>query len=63
MSVNPSDIEARKGRRTVNRPFLTLVQKADPKFNEDRRKQPEYEWSNGRKFTANPTQRGAYADS
>jgi hypothetical protein len=63
MSVNPSDIEARKGKRTVNRPFLQLVQKADPKFNEDRRKQPEYEWSNGRKFTGNPSQRGAYADS
>lgn len=63
MSVNPSDIEARKGKRTLTRPYLTVLQQADPKFNDDKRKQPEYEFGNGRKFTGNPPQRGAYADA
>ena len=58
----PSDIEARKGKRSIERPYLTVIAEKDPKFHEDKRKQPEYEFSNGRKFTANPTRRGVYQD-
>lgn len=38
------------------------VVKADPQFNADKRKQIEYEFSNGRRFLADPDTRGAYAD-
>jgi hypothetical protein len=43
----------------VERPYYALVRKADPQFEKDRRKQPEYEFK-GRTFTADPATRGAY---
>lgn len=48
--------------RNLNLPFKVLVQRADPDFERARRKVTEYEFSNGRKFEANPDNRGAYAD-
>lgn len=48
--------------RSIDRPFKVLVQRADPDFERARRKVVEYEFSNGRKFEANPDNRGAYAD-
>lgn len=46
--------------RTVS--FAQLVVQADPDYNVEKRKQVEYEFSNGRKFVANPAERGAYAE-
>lgn len=48
--------------RTLETPYRQLVVRADPTFEADKRKQPEYEFSNGRTFTGNPATRGAYAD-
>jgi len=48
--------------RTVSIPFKTLVQRADPDFERERRNVTEYVFSNGREFKANPDNRGAYAD-
>lgn len=48
--------------RVINIPFKALVQRADPDFERARRKVVEYEFSNGRKFEANPDNRGAYAE-
>lgn len=45
--------------RTIS--FLQLVIQADPDYNVEKRTVTEYEYSNGRKFTANPETRGAYA--
>jgi hypothetical protein len=44
-------------------PLLALIKKADPTFFRDRAKVVEYEMSNGRAFTADPTTRGAFADT
>ena len=43
-------------------PFLTLVRKADPEFEKNRRTEPEYEFSNGREFKARQADRGVYQD-
>ena len=48
--------------RTLEIPYRALVVRRDPTFEADKRKETEYEFSNGREFKANPTQRGAYAD-
>lgn len=37
------------------------VRRADPDFDRDRKKETEYKFSNGRRFTADPSTRGAYA--
>ena len=61
----PSDIAARKGSRTVSRPYGQLVNKADPDWQKDKTKQPEYDFrkgSQGRLFTGNPRERGAYGE-
>lgn len=49
------------GTKSVNRTFKSLVLQADPDFEREKRNETEYEFSNGRKFTANPATRGAYA--
>lgn len=41
--------------------FLREVVKADPDYYRDKLRQPEYEFSNGRKFVGNPAKRGPYA--
>ena len=46
---------------SLETPWLSLVLRADPTFLQDRRNELEYEFSNGRKFRANPNERGAYA--
>jgi hypothetical protein len=45
---------------TVDIPWLAFVTRADPEFAAARRRELEYEMSNGRTFTADPTARGAY---
>lgn len=50
------------GTRSVERTWKEIVVEADPDFEAEKRKETEYEFSNGRKFTANPAKRGAYAD-
>ncbi len=58
------DLDPRKGKRTIERPFLWLVRQADPSYDKDKRTEREYEFGNGRRvFTANPSKRGAYKDS
>ncbi len=54
------DLNPRSGKRSVQVVFETLVRKADKDFDKDRRNEPEYEFSNKRKFTANRAKRGAY---
>ena len=41
-------------------PWLALVTRADPDFPRAKRRDVEYEMSSGRKFMADPTDRGAY---
>ena len=40
-----------------------IVIEADPDWTRDRRVVPEYEFSNGRKFKADYTKRGAYEET
>ena len=42
--------------------WRALVAKSEPDFEARKRKQPEYEFSNGKVFYGNPEKRGAYAD-
>jgi hypothetical protein len=42
-------------------PLLALIKRRDPTFFKDRARVTEYEMSNGRAFTADPTTRGAYS--
>lgn len=48
--------------RNISVPYKSLIVRADPDFEKERRKVREYEFSNGRVFEANPDNRGAYAD-
>lgn len=48
--------------RSISIPFKTLVLRADPDYERAKRKELEYEFSNGRKFYANPAVRGPYAE-
>jgi hypothetical protein len=43
--------------------LLREIVKADPNWNADKRREVEYEFSNGRRFVADPARRGPYADS
>ncbi len=43
-------------------PFTWVVRKADPEFEKLRRLETEYEFSNGRVFTARQADRGVYQD-
>lgn len=52
---------ASTGTKSVNRTWKTLVLKADPDFEAQKRNEIEYEFSNKREFRANPATRGAYA--
>jgi hypothetical protein len=46
--------------RSLTRPFLVKVLEADPNFQQEKKRQPEYEFS-GKTFYADPSKRGAYA--
>jgi hypothetical protein len=55
------DLNPRAGKRTVEFPYETVLKKADPDFYKDRKREVEYEFAGGRRrFTADPTKRGAY---
>jgi hypothetical protein len=47
--------------RVLNIPWQVLVNRADPQFEQKKRNEVEYEFSNGRQFRGNPATRGAYA--
>lgn len=51
------------GTKSVDRTWKSKVIAADPDFEAEKRKDVEYEFSNDRKFTGNPAQRGPYGDS
>lgn len=42
--------------------FKSLVVRADPDFEAEKRRETEYKFSNGREFRANPATRGAYEE-
>ena len=46
--------------KTVERTWKSLVLKADPDFEAERRREPEYEFSNGRVFKADRAKRHPY---
>lgn len=48
---------------TLEIPFLTLVQKADPDFERLKHREVEYVMAGGRVFRADPAIRGAYNDN
>lgn len=48
--------------RNLTRTLTTIVRSVDPAWTPGKTKQPEYEFSNGRKFFRNESDRGAYAD-
>lgn len=45
--------------RSLDLPYKVQILRADPDFEREKRKQPEYEFR-GRSFTADPSHRGAY---
>lgn len=47
--------------KTVEIPYKTLVLRADPDFEQAKRKEPFYEFGK-RRFTANTANQGAYSD-
>lgn len=57
-----ADTRYRPNTRVVMRdvPFKSLVLKSDPEFEEKKRKETFYEFSDGRIFTGNPENHGAY---
>lgn len=46
---------------SVSRPWLVMVAQADPNFQRDKHHEIEYEFT-GRRFFADRSKRGAYAD-
>lgn len=47
---------------TLAIPYRALVLRADPEFEQRRRKEPFYEFSNGRRFDENTARQGPYSD-
>jgi hypothetical protein len=47
--------------RNLNVPWKVLVLRADPDFEASKRKEPFYEFSNGRRFNENTATHGAYS--
>ena len=47
--------------KSVDRTFKSVVLKADPDFEAEKRNELEYEFSNKRQFRGNPAMRGPYA--
>lgn len=50
------------GTKSVERTWKSIVVEIDPDFEAEKKKELEYEFSNGKKFSGNPLKRGAYAD-
>jgi hypothetical protein len=48
--------------KTLEIPWKVLVLRADPAFEQAKRKEPSYEFT-GRRFTANTANQGAYSDA
>lgn len=48
--------------RSLTIPFKTLIQRADPDYDREKRDVVEYQFSNGRVFKHNPSTRGPYAE-
>lgn len=53
------DLNPRSGKRRIEIPFRYMIKKADPDWDKDRRREPEYQFS-GRTFSAERNKRGAY---
>jgi hypothetical protein len=49
--------------RTVQIPYRVAVLRADPSFEQAKRKEPFYEFSNGRTFYENTATKGAYSSA
>lgn len=49
--------------RTLQTPYRVLVLRADPNFEQARRKEPFYVFSNGRRFDENTATKGAYSSA
>lgn len=47
--------------RTVQTPFKVVVLRADPNFEASKRKEPFYQFSNGRRFDENTANQGPYS--
>ena len=47
---------------TLQIPYVALVLRADPGFEAGKRKEPFYEFSNGRKFNEDTARQGPYSD-
>ena len=47
--------------RTLQMPFKVLVLRADPNFEASKRREPFYEFSNGRRFDENTAIQGPYS--
>ena len=48
------------GKSSFDKPFLNIVRETDPNLDRDRKREIEYEMSNGRKFRGDPSKRGPY---
>jgi hypothetical protein len=49
--------------RNLNTPWKVLVLRADPDFEAAKRKEPFYEFSNGRRFNENTARQGPYSSA
>lgn len=49
--------------RTVETPYRVFVLRADPNFEQEKRKEPFYIFSNGRRFLENTATKGAYSST
>lgn len=47
--------------RTVQMPYRALVLRADPDFERSKRKEPFYQFSNGRRFDEDTSRQGPYS--
>ena len=47
--------------RTVQTPYRALVLRADPEFEKDKRREPFYEFSKGRRFDEDTARQGPYS--
>lgn len=49
--------------RTLSTPWKVILMRADPNFEAERRKDPFYRFSNGRRFDEDTSKHGAYSDA
>ena len=48
--------------KNINVPWKWIVLQQDPDLERDKRRELEYQFSNGREFRADPAKRGPYAE-